>query len=254
MAIENLMDGTFGRNPNIAVEPPDQQLPDFTRTPVGLLGLEPDNQALDLLREHFQRAGSEPRGIGEGFSRYKAASFSVDSDGAMGEVQRQQINALSAISWRTIHIARLTRRLSGVRGNSARQRPAICKAIAELTEQRTVFVRFLVDTGGDLQELTLRLWSGSSDFLDEISRCGLLPLPELLSEHQRGAVSPSNFALAVSGIIAQDLADGLPDGDPERENFLNYTEIVEDRFLSAWREFAHSGQQTSTTVIATTLS
>jgi hypothetical protein len=50
MAIEDRMDGAFGRNPNIAVEPPDQQFPDFARTPVRLFGLEADNQALDLLR------------------------------------------------------------------------------------------------------------------------------------------------------------------------------------------------------------
>jgi len=51
MAIEHRMDGAFGRNPNIAVEPPDQQFPDLARTPVWLLGREPDNQALDWLRQ-----------------------------------------------------------------------------------------------------------------------------------------------------------------------------------------------------------
>jgi hypothetical protein len=49
MAIENRMDSTFGRNPDIAVQPSDQQFPDLARAPVRLLGLEPDNQALDLL-------------------------------------------------------------------------------------------------------------------------------------------------------------------------------------------------------------
>ena len=50
MAIEDRMDGTLGRNPDIAVEPPDQQFPDLARAPVRLLGLEPDSQALDLFR------------------------------------------------------------------------------------------------------------------------------------------------------------------------------------------------------------
>jgi hypothetical protein len=49
MTIEDGMDGAFGRNPDIAVEPPDQQLSDLAGAPVRLLGLEPDNQALDLL-------------------------------------------------------------------------------------------------------------------------------------------------------------------------------------------------------------
>jgi hypothetical protein len=51
MAIEDRMDGAFGRNPDIAVKPSDQQFPDLARAPVRLLGLETDNQALDLLRQ-----------------------------------------------------------------------------------------------------------------------------------------------------------------------------------------------------------
>ena len=50
MAIKDRMDGAFGRNPNIAVESPDQQFPDLARSPVRLLGLETDNQALDHFR------------------------------------------------------------------------------------------------------------------------------------------------------------------------------------------------------------
>jgi hypothetical protein len=33
MAVEDRMDGAFGRNPDIAVEPSDQQLPDLARAP-----------------------------------------------------------------------------------------------------------------------------------------------------------------------------------------------------------------------------
>jgi hypothetical protein len=50
MAIEHRMDGAFGGNPDIAIEPPDQQFADLARTPVRLLGLQADNQALDLFR------------------------------------------------------------------------------------------------------------------------------------------------------------------------------------------------------------
>jgi hypothetical protein len=50
MAVEDRMDGAFGRNPDIAVEPSDQQFADLARAPVRFLGLQPDNQALDLLR------------------------------------------------------------------------------------------------------------------------------------------------------------------------------------------------------------
>jgi len=50
MAIENRMDGALGRNPDIAVEPPDQELADLACAPVRLLSLQLDDQALDLLR------------------------------------------------------------------------------------------------------------------------------------------------------------------------------------------------------------
>jgi len=39
MAIEHRMDGAFGRNPDIAIEPPDQQFADLARAPVRFLGL-----------------------------------------------------------------------------------------------------------------------------------------------------------------------------------------------------------------------
>ncbi len=66
VAIENRMDGAFGRNPDIAIEPPDQQFADLARAPVRLLGLEPDNQALDLLRQLVGIAHRPPRAIAQG--------------------------------------------------------------------------------------------------------------------------------------------------------------------------------------------
>src|SRR5256714_13852828 len=50
VAVENRMDRTLGRNPDVAVEPPHQELADLACTPVRLLALEPDDQALGRLR------------------------------------------------------------------------------------------------------------------------------------------------------------------------------------------------------------
>jgi hypothetical protein len=46
-AAKNRMDGALGRYSDIAAEPPDQELANFTRAPVRLLGLQPDNQAFN---------------------------------------------------------------------------------------------------------------------------------------------------------------------------------------------------------------
>ena len=51
VTIEDRMDGAFGGNPDIAVEPTDQQLADLACAPVRFVGLQPDNQAFDLLRQ-----------------------------------------------------------------------------------------------------------------------------------------------------------------------------------------------------------
>src|SRR5882672_2640593 len=65
MAVEDRMDGALGRNPDIAVQPSDQQFPDLARAPVRLLGLETDNQALDLLRQPVGIAHRPPRSIAQ---------------------------------------------------------------------------------------------------------------------------------------------------------------------------------------------
>jgi hypothetical protein len=51
VTVEHRMDGAFGWNSDVPIEPPDQQFADLVRAPVRLLGLEPDNQALDRLRQ-----------------------------------------------------------------------------------------------------------------------------------------------------------------------------------------------------------
>ena len=45
------MDGALGRNPDVAIEPPDQQFADLACAPMRLLALEADNQALGWLRQ-----------------------------------------------------------------------------------------------------------------------------------------------------------------------------------------------------------
>ena len=60
------MDGTFGRNPDIAVELPDQQFPDLARAPVRFLALEPDDQALDLSRQLVGAAHRASGAIAQG--------------------------------------------------------------------------------------------------------------------------------------------------------------------------------------------
>jgi hypothetical protein len=52
--------------PDIAVEPSEQQFPDLACAPVRLLGLEADNQALDLLRQQIGIARRPPRSIAQG--------------------------------------------------------------------------------------------------------------------------------------------------------------------------------------------
>src|SRR6267142_6896646 len=45
------MDRAFGRNPDIAVKTPEEELADLACAPVRLLSLQPDNQSLDRLRQ-----------------------------------------------------------------------------------------------------------------------------------------------------------------------------------------------------------
>jgi hypothetical protein len=44
------MDGAFGRDSDVPIEPPDQEFADLARSPVRLLGFKADDQALDLPR------------------------------------------------------------------------------------------------------------------------------------------------------------------------------------------------------------
>src|ERR1700722_12299576 len=65
MTVKDGMDGAFGRNLDIAIEPAHQQLADLARAPVRLLGLEADDKGLDLLRELVGIAHRPPGAITE---------------------------------------------------------------------------------------------------------------------------------------------------------------------------------------------
>ena len=65
MAIEHGMDGAPGGNPHIAIQPSDQQLAQLTRSPMRLLLLQTDDQALHLGGELVGIAHRPPRAVAE---------------------------------------------------------------------------------------------------------------------------------------------------------------------------------------------
>src|ERR1700749_2268123 len=65
MAIEHGMNGAFGRNPDIACQPPEQELADLACAPMRLFPFEGDNQALDLLGQWVGITHWSPRAIAE---------------------------------------------------------------------------------------------------------------------------------------------------------------------------------------------
>src|SRR5215470_15014115 len=65
MAIEHGMNGAFGGNPDIACQPPEQELADLACAPMRLFPFEGDNQALDLLGQLVGITHWPPRAIAE---------------------------------------------------------------------------------------------------------------------------------------------------------------------------------------------
>jgi len=66
MTVENGMDGAFGRHPHITGKTPDEKLADLARAPMGLVVLEPDDQAFDRLRQLVGVAHRPPAAVGQG--------------------------------------------------------------------------------------------------------------------------------------------------------------------------------------------
>jgi hypothetical protein len=60
VAMQDRVDGALGRDAQVPVEPAYQELADLARTPMRLLALEPDDQALDLVRQLVGIANGAP--------------------------------------------------------------------------------------------------------------------------------------------------------------------------------------------------
>src|ERR1700752_484030 len=90
VAIENRVDGAPGRNPNIAIESPNQELADLARPPMGLLGFELDNQGLDLSR---QLVGIAYRAFGAVIQRLKPVLLVTVKDLVAGLARNAEIPA-----------------------------------------------------------------------------------------------------------------------------------------------------------------
>src|SRR6266536_1852496 len=66
MAVQHGMDGTFGRNPDVARQPADQQLADLARAPVRLVAFEPDDEGLELRGQLVGVADRPARAVAQG--------------------------------------------------------------------------------------------------------------------------------------------------------------------------------------------
>src|SRR5215468_6476938 len=88
--IENRVDGALGRNPNIAIEAPNQELADLARAPMRLLGFELDNQGLDLSR---QLIGIAYRAFGAVVQRLKPVFLVAIKDLVAGLPRNAEIPA-----------------------------------------------------------------------------------------------------------------------------------------------------------------
>lgn len=58
-------DGALGKNPDIAVDPPGQKLPDLARAPMRLITLAGDDEPLDLRRQLADIWHPPARAIGQ---------------------------------------------------------------------------------------------------------------------------------------------------------------------------------------------
>jgi hypothetical protein len=77
-------------------------------------------------------------------------------------------------------------------------------------------------------------------FSQEVTLCGLLPVSQLCRRYKAGEIASAPFVRALLGSLAQDQADELDDGDPVRDDLLDYVGETEDwfqqQFLSDCRQ------------------
>jgi hypothetical protein len=152
----------------------------------------------------------------------------------MSDVHRQQINALSTISWRTTDIERLRgsldRQLSRPSGYSQGEVQRMRNEIESMEQTRAVAVRFLAQTG--IKDLALSWTPAPLEFLDEVSRTWPLPLPELLDRARKGHVYNPYLALAVAASVANTLSENYPDGSETAGALVDFAEDVGEKFRS----------------------
>lgn len=153
----------------------------------------------------------------------------------MSEVQRQQINALSTVSWQTIDIERLNgkldRQLSQPSGHLRGKIHRMRDEIESKERARAAAVRLLAQTG--IESLGAILWAPAPlEFLDEVSRAWPLPLPELLDRARKGQVSNPYLALAAAASVANALSETYPDGSETAGALVDFAEDVGERFRS----------------------
>src|SRR5579862_7305369 len=64
--VQHGVDGALGRDADVAIQTPNEQLADLAGSPMGLVALEADDQALDLLRQLVGVSHRPPRAVAQG--------------------------------------------------------------------------------------------------------------------------------------------------------------------------------------------
>jgi hypothetical protein len=79
---------------------------------------------------------------------------------------------------------------------------------------------------------TIRKWSlpVMNDFIADMRDHGVLPKDEIQRRFSCGEISKALHDRAMDGRLAQEAADLLEDGDPERYRLLDCVDDAEDRF------------------------
>jgi hypothetical protein len=121
------MDRAFGRHPHIPGKAADEKLTELARPPVGLVALEGNDQALDLVRQLVGVADRPPRAVAQGLkpmlfiavenlvaglanSRHKTVISSPSSRRAT----KRRRSSLTELSFHGIHTSRLPQQTKSV--------------------------------------------------------------------------------------------------------------------------------------------
>jgi hypothetical protein len=66
--------------------------------------------------------------------------------------------------------------------------------------------------------------------LNDVELHGILPLQEILCRARSGEIPKKYLVPLLAGRLAEDAANALPDGSPERADLLSVSDDVEDWF------------------------